>query len=151
MGDLYLNTKLQIWHNARWQGALRLGYKFATSTRQGLARFTDAPGYYLDASVGMILKKTTVFQLRTSLMAGLYIWQTNSDEQFQNDAFMGGIGIIGDIRHWSFQQELRGYAGYRSNGDKPLLWQSAIERTFRSFMLIARFKKGFFDSHLRHD
>ena len=145
IGDVYLNTNVKLIDKVRFQSALRIGYKFATSSRQGLARFTDAPGYYFDASSGFTITHLPSLTIRLSAMAGLYVWQTNLDDRFQNDAFLGGLGVKSEWKNWHFSQEIRGYFGYLDNGDKPLVWQSALEKEIRSLILIARFKKGFSD------
>ncbi len=144
-GDIYLNTLLQVLRRAQWGAALRIGYKFATSTRQGLARFTDAPAYYFDGSVGFLLMNKEHLQLKASAMAGIYIWQTNSDIHFQNDAILGGAGLELQANNWRLVQQLKGYSGYLDNGDRPLLWQSEVVFTSKKWSATLAFKKGFFD------
>jgi hypothetical protein len=54
-------------------------------------------------------------------MTGLYVWQTNDDIHFQNDAFLYGVQGGMQFRNIIFEPYIKGYAGFFNNGDKPLL------------------------------
>ncbi len=124
-GDLYLNTHVRAWKKVSSSGVLRLGYKFPTSTMQGAARYTNAPGYYLDLGTSWTLQESSNTSLRVFNMLGFYAWQTNLDEQFQNDAFLTGLGVEYRTRRWIFTSGIRAYFGYLV-GDKPILLQQDI-------------------------
>jgi hypothetical protein len=51
-GDIYLHTLIQVLkaETHPLDLALRIGYRFPSSTMLGMARYTDSPGYYLDLS-----------------------------------------------------------------------------------------------------
>lgn len=49
-GEIHLNTNIQLLNKWRenFHSGLRIGYRLPTSNGLGMARFTDAPGYYFD-------------------------------------------------------------------------------------------------------
>ena len=126
-GDLYLNTNVRVWNKPSSSGVLRLGYKFPTSSKQGAARYTNAPGYYLDLGTSWLLSKSDEkTSLRILNMLGFYAWQTNLDEQFQNDAFLTGVGIEYRSKRWVLTSGIRAYFGYLV-GDKPIVLRQDVE------------------------
>lgn len=125
-GDLYLNTNVSIWNKQLSSSVLRLGYKFPTSTMQGAARYTNAPGYYLDLGTSWTLSKSDFTSFRIFNMLGFYAWQTNLDEQFQNDAFLTGLGLEYIRKRWTFTSGIRAYFGYLV-GDRPIVLKQVLD------------------------
>jgi hypothetical protein len=116
-GDVYVQTTLQLLKGAEGEGFMfRLGHRLPASNMQGAARFTDAPGFYGDLSKSVELGG----HWRLAAMAGLYVWQTNRDDQFQNDAFLFGAGVSRGFGPLQVDLSFRGYLGYMGRGDDPL-------------------------------
>lgn len=120
-GDVYLHTIVQLLkaEKNRIDLALRIGYRFPSSNMVGMARYTDATGYYLDLSFG---KKLVDGPLKINLnaMGGLFVWQINQNGQNQDDAPLFGLGLSFASKNWSLSPSFRGYTGYLNNGDRPL-------------------------------
>lgn len=117
-GDVYVQTYLQLMRQEK-RGLdlmLRMSSRLPASNMQGAARFTDAPGYSMDLSAGSNLSR----HWRIMGMAGLYVWQTNQDDQFQNDAFLFGAGTAWTGGPWQLELGCRGYLGYMGAGDDPI-------------------------------
>jgi hypothetical protein len=144
MGDLHLNTNIQLLN--KWRKhihlAMRVGYRFPTSSGLGMARFTDAPGFYFDLSFGKPFDKSP---LKIIGMAGLYVWQTNTDGFRQNDAFLFGSGLEWNRNKWKAQVYGTGYLGYMKNGDKPVMLRAFAERKLKRFSVLFRIQKGLHD------
>ena len=116
-GDVYIQTTLQLFKGAKGNGpVLRIGQRMPASNMQGAARFTDAPGFYVDLSRSVELGR----YWRLSGMGGVYIWQTNRDDQFQNDAFIFGAGLSRAFGPLQMDLSFRVYLGYMGKGDDPL-------------------------------
>ena len=130
-GDLYLNTNFQLLN--RWKKhirlALRVGYRFPTSTGVGSARYTDAPGYHFDLSAAKYLSKDKQWKLTT--MCGFYVWQMNTFGQ--NDAFLFGAGIEYTSQKWRCKINNTGYFGWIGNGDDPVIISIGLEKLFKQF------------------
>ena len=94
---------------------------------QGMARFTDAPGYYFDLSAGRDLSFGTK-KIRFMAMLGFYVWQTNSDTRVQNDAFLFGLGGRYPFGSFILESHVRGYVGYLNHGDHPIVWKTQLSR-----------------------
>lgn len=144
IGDLYLHTNIQLTRR-KWDTRLRLGYKYATSGMQGLARFTDTPGYYFDLSAGRDLYREPERSLRLMIMAGLYVWQTNSDVRFQNDAILFGLGGRYQSGRWILDSHVRGYSGYLNNGDRPIVWRTELTYERERIRWLFAYQKGLHD------
>ncbi len=126
VGDLYLGTIVQVLRHEKRKINLALSFNLKTASGSNLenARFTDSPGYFLDASLGKTYAwKGSIFsQLRLSGMLGFYAWQTYSDSFPQDDAGVYGFGLDLMGGNFQIQQAIRGYVGYLQ-GDSPLLYQ----------------------------
>jgi len=142
-GDLYLNTNIQLLN--RWKEhfrlALRVGYRFPTSTGVGSARYTDAPGYHFDLSGAKYLSKNKQWKLTT--MCGFYAWQVNTFGQ--NDAFMFGAGIEYNSQKWRWKLNNTGYIGWIGNGDDPVIINFGIEKIFNQFGASLGVQQGLHD------
>jgi len=146
-GDLYLNTNIQLLNKWRKyiQLALRIGYRYPTSSDLGTARFIDAPGYYFDLSFGVPFAKHPAFKWIG--MAGLYSWQTNLDGKRQDDAFLFGGGIEYNKRSFRVQSYCSGYLGYMENkGDKPIVFRTSVEQRWNHIIAFTRFQQGLHDN-----
>ena len=146
-GDLYLNTNIQLLNKWRKfiQLALRIGYRYPTSSDLGTARFIDAPGYYFDLSFGIPFAKHPSFKWIG--MTGLYSWQTNLDGKRQDDAFLFGGGIEYNKRSFRLQAYCSGYLGYMENkGDKPILLRTSVEQRWNHIIAFTRFQQGLHDN-----
>lgn len=131
VGDLYLATWIQLFQNKNnWDGLLTLQIKTASGSNRAAARFTDTGGYAFDLSFGKtnILNGNSVKSIRTYFQAGLYVWQTNEDKNPQNDALSYGAGIDLHFDKFKISSQLAGYAGYKGNGDKPMVIRVIGER-----------------------
>ena len=108
---------------------LRLGYRFPTGSVTGAARYTDSPGYYFDLTAGKPLSPGGPLKLLGLL--GFYVWQTNQDLHFQDDAFLFGAGLEYNQNNWRIDFNSVGYLGYMSNGDKPIVVRIGAQKIIR--------------------
>jgi hypothetical protein len=143
-GDVIINTNINLFNKIRHKihFALRGGYRIPTSNGVGAARFTDAPGYYFDVSMGKPLKNS---HWKWIAMAGFYSWQTYSVEHQQNDAFVFGSGLEYNNKRWRAQGSVSGYLGYEDMGDKPILFRASIEKRSAHIGWVIRFQHGIKD------
>jgi len=142
-GDVLFNMNIQLLN--RWrryvQLALRAGYRFPTSSGVGAARYTNAPGYYFDLSAGKFLSASN--RLKLTGMLGFYVWQLN--EAGQDDAFMFGAGLEYNHKGWHWEMNGAGYLGYLVNGDRPIVFRSALEKKFNKVTARISFSQGLND------
>lgn len=141
-GDVHVNLTLQILN--RWRKdvhlAVRAGFRYASSSSVDAARFTDAPGYHFDLSAAKPLFND---RFKLIAMAGIYIWQLNTEGQ--NDAILYGGGCEYNYRNWRFMAACRGYSGYRHNGDQPMVISSSLEKQFERISIILNLQEGLRD------
>ena len=78
-------------------------------------------------------------------MFGFYVWQTNQDRHFQDDAFLFGAGMEYNKRDWRIQLSSCAYFGYMQNGDQPLLIRLGAEKKINRSTAILRFQQGLHD------
>lgn len=123
VGDLYISTKIQLLRDHKGWPDLMLGITLRTASggHPGNARYTDAPGYYFDLSAGKSYRTGTNLYIRPYFMLGFYVWQTNDDLHFQNDAFLYGLGVSLYQDKYEFNLKYGGYKGYLGNGDAPMV------------------------------
>ncbi len=143
-GDVILNTNVRLIR--KWekmiQLALRIGFRYPSSSDLETARFTDNMGYYIDLSIG----KPLTPQLKWVGMAGFYVWQQYSDQHHQNDALLFGSGLEWNKGNWRIQVYGAGYLGYlRNSGDKPLVFRSHLEKRWKNSSLLLRLQQGVHD------
>ena len=144
-GEVILNTNLQLLNKWREhiQLALRLGYRFPTSSGFGVARYSDGPGYYFDLSFGKPLGHSN---LKLAGMLGFYSWQIQSDGHQQDDAFLFGAGVEWNKNQWRIHSHIAGYLGYLKNsGDKPVVARLGIEKKIKRTGFLLRFQQGLHD------
>ncbi|MBU6159171.1 MAG: hypothetical protein KGP35_09090 [Bacteroidetes bacterium] len=142
-GDVFLQTYLQLLKpEGRTMGLmLRMGHRLPSSTMLGAARFTDAPGYYFDLSSAFKLPNR--FNFLT--MAGFYVWQTNSVNYYQNDAFLFGVGLARSFGAFKLEASFRGYLGYWGKGDDPLAAALMCNYTTGEWQWRLGVQQGFLD------
>lgn len=147
-GDIYFSTYLQLIEESdKLPG---VGLRAAIRTASGLhlknARYTDAPGYFFDVSVGKFIVKNENFNLRLFTMLGFYAWQTNDVNALQNDAIMFSLGADSRYGNWFWKTDFSGFKGYLNNGDFPLAFRNELgfENQQFSLGLISNF--GFKDN-----
>lgn len=145
-GDVFLNTFFQVLNKEKHgiDVAVRLGYRFPSSTLQGAARFTDAMGYYLDGSFGKTLIKGRS-QLSVLGMFGIHVWQTNVENQYQDDSILYGLGLRWTSQHLTLDSSYRGYYGYLNNGDRPEALSFKGRYRFTNWTLFGGVQQGFRD------
>lgn len=129
-GDVIFRTRYQLLTESdrRVGVTARFGFRVPASNKVGAARFTDAPGYYLDVTGGKSFMVGKVI-IRYSAMAGFLVWQNNTQVNLQNDAILFGMGIRLTQSDWSLESVFRGYLGYLDNGDRPLALSFRMNRT----------------------
>ncbi len=142
-GDLCAETH---WHILRSQNKLpditfRTGIKTASGNRVEDARFTDTPGYYFDFNFRKIFHYTN-WKFQWYGMAGFYAYQTYSTIHKQNDAFLYAAGARAQNKHWGVDTHLRGYLGYLSMYDKPIVVSISTFLFVSKDLLILRMERG---------
>lgn len=147
VGDVQLHTNIQLLEASRHfaDARLRIAYRFASSSLQGAARFTDAPGYFFDVGIGRAFTQKSL-RIRPSLMLGFYVWQTNRGDQFQNDAFLYGTALDISWRDYQLQGSFRGYIGYLQDGDRPGTIDVQVSRQINRFRLMCGTGFGLWDN-----
>lgn len=141
-GDVVLNTNIRLLKklDKKIRLALRVGYRFPTSTDLQSARFTDGMGYYFDVSFGKPLSPS----LQWIGMTGFYCWQLNTLKYHQqDDAFLFGTGLEWNKNGWKVQGYTAGYIGYfRKGGDKPIVLRAHVEKRSGKAGLLLRLQQG---------
>ena len=135
-GDIYFATIVQLVKDRKFPDmALRLGCRTASGTNVSAARYTDAPGYFMDISIGKEFGKenTCIKKIRPYAMLGFYSWQTNSDRWRQDDAFLYGAGIDLSSEKFTLSASAGGYKGYIKNGDSPAVARLGLFRNGNHF------------------
>lgn len=130
-GDVYVGTYIQLVKNNDHFPDILLSANLRTASGGNLsaARFTDSPGYFFDVSVGKDFRlDNPVFKsVRPFALAGFYVWQTNRDDYFQDDAILYGAGFNLQIGEMELTNSFGGYYGYIGNGDKPAVYRFLLK------------------------
>ena len=142
-GDLYVETH---WHILRSQKnipdiSLRSGLKTASGNRVEDVRFTDTPGYYFDLNFRKLYRYTN-WQIQWYGMTGFYAYQTFRTDHKQNDAFLYGVGARTQNKSCGYDIHIRGYMGYLSEYDKPIVLSISTFLFLRKDLLILRMERG---------
>ncbi len=147
IGDVYLNSMVQLVDRPRFSTSIRVGFKFPSSDGVALSRFTDGPGYNLDAGFAIMLKETRNASTHLSVMAGFYSYQTQGGfaNYRQNDAFLFGLALDYNHQNWSWRNIIRGYLGYFDLRDQPIVVRSEFTRTFGRIELLTACQVGIHD------
>jgi len=144
MGDVYIGTNIQLLRNKKNLPDLMLGINIKTASGNGLAdaRHTDAPGYFFDLSGGKDIALKNNWLLRPHAMAGFYVYHTNREDYFQNDALMFGAGITLKNSQWAFIGQITGWHGYFQDLDSPTIFRLEVRRLFQKSDVFFRFQEG---------
>ncbi|MFT5667411.1 MAG: hypothetical protein ACI9DK_001605 [Vicingaceae bacterium] len=130
VGDLYIATFIQLTKDHKKLPDMVLGINFKTASGANLdaARFTNTPGYFFDlsASKEITLNGKRISSIRPHALAGFYVYQTYLENNYQNDAFMYGLGIDVNSKKVTYEASLNGYVGYLNEGDRPMVARLGI-------------------------
>lgn len=156
-GDIYFGSKFHIFTNKKEN--FRLYLNFLTKTTSGRdqesGRHTNSPRYQIDFSFRKdgILKKlfprddyfiSPFIPRAVAGYTGLTTWQT--DKNKQNDAFCWGLALIyGTEESASLLLEMKGYIGWRNDGDRPLAASVEVIKHFEKWDLHGRYQYAFKD------
>tara|TARA_R110000868_G_scaffold50189_1_gene160641 strand:- start:1390 stop:2307 length:918 start_codon:yes stop_codon:yes gene_type:complete len=150
VGDLYIATFIQLTKNHEKLPDMVLGVNFRTASGANLdaARFTNTPGYFFDfsASKKITFNGDLIQSIRPHALAGFYVYQTYLENNYQNDAFMYGIGIDVNSKNLTYEASLNGYVGYLNAGDRPMVARIGIgSNNPEKTNFGVRIQKGIFD------
>lgn len=122
-GDLNIGMLIQLLRGHKHWPDILLGITLRTASggNLGNARYTDAPGYYFDLSMGKTFFSDKKVSLRPYVLLGFYVWQTNRDDWRQNDAILYGLGLSLFNDKFECNAKYGGYKGYIDNGDAPMV------------------------------
>ncbi|MFB1022134.1 MAG: hypothetical protein QMC40_05165, partial [Vicingaceae bacterium] len=130
IGDLYIATFIQLTKDHKKLPDMVLGINFKTASGANLdaARFTNTPGYFFDlsASKEITFNSKRISSIRPHALAGFYVYQTYLENNYQNDAFMYGLGIDVNSKKVTYEVSLNGYVGYLNEGDRPMVARLGI-------------------------
>lgn len=146
-GDLYFATHVQLTKGRKFPDTMvRLACRTASGSHLDAARYSDAPGYFIDFSFSKQYqgKKEGMTYLPFA-SAGFYSWQTNDLLNLQNDALMYGLGM--DIRGtaWSVSNSLSGYSGYKKEHDKPMVYTFDLKHKLKNHTVRLQYLYGIRD------
>lgn len=130
VGDVYVATFFQLTKNHSKLPDMVLGVNFRTASGANLdaARFTNTPGYFFDlsASKEITFNDKKIQSIRPHALAGFYVYQTYLENNYQNDAFMYGLGIDVNTKKITVEASVNGYLGYLNDGDRPVVARFGI-------------------------
>ncbi len=147
VGDLNIGTLIQILRDqGNWPDIL-LGLTFRVPSGGNLsnARYTDAPGYFFDLSLGKSFKIGQKLSIRPFFMGGFYVWHTNDENLRQNDAFLYGTGVSLYNARFEWNVKYGGYKGYIGNGDSPMVIRMNGLYKFKNIHLKLGYQQGLQD------
>lgn len=147
-GDIYFGTIVQLVKEKKFPDmALRLSMRTASGTNVSAARYTNAPGYFFDLSIGreFINQKYCMDKLRWYAMVGLYSWQTNNVGYLQDDAFLYGAGIDLTFSKVVISFNACGYYGYVNNHDRPVIARLQLTKETKKHSCGIKFQSGLND------
>lgn len=146
IGDVYLNSTVQLFNRPRFHASARAGFKFPSSDGVALSRFTDSPGYNLDAGFGYLLlhKHEEGISLDLHGMAGFYSYQTQGGNANyrQNDAVLLGLGLDYFHQNWMASVSVRAYLGYFDLLDQPVAVRTYFEKNFENIRIFSALQFG---------
>lgn len=147
-GDVCINTYVSLVEERKNIPAVMLRYVLRTASGSDLndARHVNAAGYYFDLSLGKDVYTTEHSRLRYYAMGGFYVWQIMNYENFQNDAYLYGLGMLYQWKDFRVKWDLGGYHGYREEGDSPWVMRCNVDvPLYKSFSLNAQWEYGLRD------
>jgi hypothetical protein len=130
VGDLYFSTLIQLIKGKKFPDTMfRMIGRTASGSQIEAARYSDSPGYSFDFSFSKEFQgKNENLTFLPFAMFGFYSWQTNSDLNLQNDAYLYGAGADLKWSLWSVSNSLSGYSGYKKERDKPMVYTFDLNR-----------------------
>lgn len=113
-GDLRFGGKFLLFDGGRRFPSLTFRALTKTTTGKGLGdrRFTNAPGYLLDAVASHRFEWARGFCLELHAALGFFAWQQGAFGQ--NDALSGALGVRAGWHVVALQLELRGHRGWQA-------------------------------------
>lgn len=148
-GDVYFGSHVQLLRNHSFLPDFEFGMvcRTASGTKTEDARYTNAPGYYLDLAAGKQynIGLSSGVSLRWFALIGFYVWQTFLDDYPQNDALLYGGGIALKAGRVGLMSSLRGYNGYMQNGDHPVVWRNELSIHEGAASLVLGYENGLRD------
>lgn len=149
IGDVYLNSTVQLINRPKFHASARAGFKFPSSDGVALSRFTDSPGYNIDAGFGYILhdQKAEGISLDLHGMFGFYSYQTQGGfaNYRQNDALILGVGLDYSHPSWMASVSVRGYLGYFDLLDQPIALRTQFSKDFEYIRFFTALQLGIHD------
>lgn len=147
-GDIYFGTIVQLVKNKKFPDmALRFSMRTASGTNVSAARYTDAPGYFFDLSIGKEYKsaRNELNKIRWYAMLGFYCFQTNKLEYLQDDTFLYGAGIDFSSSNIVISCNAGGYYGYVNDDDRPLVVRLQLTKNTKKHSFGIKFQSGLND------
>jgi hypothetical protein len=162
VGDVCMSSIFQIVRNRKFPDlVLRVSFRFPSGNKLSDARFTDAPGYFMDLSFGkqLELKEKFIQKIRFYGMAGFYVWQMNRTNNMQDDAIMFGLGIDLSVKQLIIANTIEGYWGYFGNReliivkkdepvvfhDRPIVYRANITKQGKHMDMKLSYQVGLHD------
>ncbi len=145
-GDFWFGTNIQIVKDKRFPDLIFSAYfKTASGTTLSDARYTDTPAYYLLLNAGKEVKQYGKSKLRIYGHIGVYIWQTWSDVNSQDDAFAYAFGAKFYNPNYYATAELSSYHGYLNVGDRPAVLRFQYGFIGNNNEWVFRYQAGIYD------
>lgn len=162
IGDFYFSSIIQILRNKSFPDmALRMACKTASGSKLSDARYTDAPGYFFDLSLGKDyrLNMDKRLRLRPHATIGFYSWQMNLPNNRQNDAIMYSLGLDFQMKSFIFSNSIDGYIGYFGDEevivgnvndpvpfkDRPLVYRLDLTKQINKLDFVLGYQAGLHD------
>jgi hypothetical protein len=143
-GDLRFGAKFNF--VGETEGVPAISLRFVTKTTTGKSyddrRFTNGPGYMIDALVSKTLLEGTgtVRRLRLLGQLGFVAWQQGTAAQ--DDAFAFGAALQARFPgDWELEAQIRGYLGWQAY-DKPVLVGMTASYAFDPFRVLLTVNRG---------
>jgi hypothetical protein len=143
-GDLRFGAKFNF--VGETEGVPAISLRFFTKTTTGKSyedrRFTNGPGYMVDALVSKTLLEGTgtLRRLRLLTELGFVAWQQGTAAQ--DDAFSFGAAIQARFPDgWELEAQIRGYVGWQTF-DKPVLVGMTASYRFDPFRALLTVNRG---------
>lgn len=155
MGDFYVQTRISLLKESRYQPAmvLNLTMKTASGTQFKYRRYFDTPGYYFSVDMGKSfqLPTTRLLNIRLGAQLGFMSWETSGSRQ--NDAPMYGLKASLFNPQWQIDNTLSGYWGWMHThpnygadyGDTPLVYALKITRNTYKLNYFIQYQYGIKD------
>ena len=146
-GDIYIVTWIQLIENHRNLPdiVLRTALKTASGENLQNARFTDSPAYFFDIAAAKNFKISRLAYVRPFAAYGIYVYQTNLDNNYQNDCWMYSAGLLLSAKHTKTSASISGYNGYLEIKDKPIVLRANFAYLFDNSEIRFLMQKGIRD------